>query len=811
MKKNILLLLFSGVFQLGFSQQGVLETNFGLGKFSYVENDNEKQILNAIEYTNDTVFAAGYSGPVTDVSLPNAEGRFVYKDRFFYYNNKNHNKIAVSIGDEGSRANAIKYSKGYVYLAGYSKDKNRKSFAVVKIHARTGALVVSPSFNRDSKVITDFTGNDEANTIDIKNNKIWVAGKAGVNAVIVRYNVTNGYVDKTFNQKGFMLYPIGTQSEIKSLKILPDDKMLIAGTTNNGAQSDFFIARLNPDGTYDSSFGTNGIKTIDFFGGNDQLNVMKILYNGKIMLGGSCTRMVNNIDAALVKLNADGSYDTSFGGAGKVTYDEGTKEDVVNDVDAKVNASSQEIIYAIGYKKPGVYKDVLYREFDADGSTFASGPAVNNLSNYDDYLVAGAFDVLPVGNFTSPMTMYGNLFCREATGNYIQFNKLGSSMTMLPVECGSSYATEINNIKVRQDGKIYVLYQNQLKRYLDNGTPDLSFGNNGTFTGMAASEFDLLPNNKVVANVFIYGTNTQRYSVILDDNGKIIDNFEFKNLPGADQRYINKIIYSAAENKMYAYYSSYGTQFSSPVMCRYNLDGTIDDSFANNNKYIPVIQKYGSYDADLTKSDVNSQRIVTIDFKTDKKIIKQYDLDGNPSGSFGTIGTMEIPYTPDTNFIFKKVALDNLNNVYIITEKTENFNTTLLVEKYNSTGTLDTSYGNGGIFEYAYNSADSNAHFYNINVQGDNKLLMAGKRGKLFVDNDGYTIRVNTNGTLDTSFSIQNDGVFSDREDGNPNDFFENISAMGITPNNEIIIGGLNKNRSTGNAITYTAKIKKLK
>lgn len=126
MKKNILFLLFLGFSPLAFSQQGILDTNFGLGQFSYVENDNEKQILNAIEYANDTVFAAGYSGPVTDASYPNADGNFVYKDRFFYYNNKNHNKIVVAIGDEGSRANAIKYNAGYVYLAGYSKDKNRK-------------------------------------------------------------------------------------------------------------------------------------------------------------------------------------------------------------------------------------------------------------------------------------------------------------------------------------------------------------------------------------------------------------------------------------------------------------------------------------------------------------------------------------------------------------------------------------------------------------------------------------------------------------------------------------------------------------
>lgn len=810
MRKNIQLLLFLGCFQLGFSQQGILDSNFGLGQFNYVENDNGKKILTAIEYTNDTVFAAGYSSAGTTASSPYTEGSFAYKDTFFYYNGKNHNRISVSVGDEGSRANAIKHYGSYVYLAGFSKDKNKKSMAVVKIHAANAVVPLSQDFNRDAKVIADFTGDDEANAIDIKNNKIWVAGRAGDKSVIVRYNLANGYIDKTFNQKGFIFYPIGTKSEIKSLKILSDDKILIAGTTNNGTHTDFFIARLNPDGTYDTSFGNNGIRTIDFFGQNDQLNVMKVLYNGKIMLGGSCTKTSVNIDAALVKLNGDGTFDTSFGGTGKVSYDEGTKEDVINDVDAKINNNNEEVTYAIGYKKPGTYKDVLYRQFYPDGSAYTFGPTVNNLSNYDDYLVAGAFGVLPTGDFLSPLTMFGNRFCREATGNYIQFNSLGSSMTSIPSDCGAAYATGVSSIKVRPDGKIYVLYQNQLKRYLNDGTPDLSFGTNGTFTGMLTSEFDLLPNNKIVANTFVYGTATQRYNIILDDSGKIIDNFEFKNLSGSDQRYINKIVYSTAKNKMYAYYSSFGSSFTSPVMCRYNLDGTIDTSFAGNNQYIPV-KTNASGDTDLTKVDMNSQRIVTIDFTTDKKIIKQYDLDGNPAAGFGTAGTVEIPYTPNNDFAFKKVVLDYLSNIYIITEKTENFNYTLLVEKYNSAGVLDTSYGNGGVFEYAYNSANSSVKFYNVKVQNDNKILISGERQKQFVENNGYMIRLNPNGTLDTTFSIQNDGVFSELEDNNPNDFFENISATGITTDNKLIVGGLNKSRGAGNVIIYTAKIKRLK
>jgi|GEM_PF-3108258 len=809
MKKYIFLVLLLGLFTSAFSQQGILDSNFGLGEYNFVDNENN-EVITAVEFANGTLYATGYKTISNDY-----HNYFPNKDSFFFYNQTTNKRADISIGDNGSRANAIKYYQNYIYLAGYSKDKNNKSIAVVKIHAEDGEIPNQGDFNRDGKIITDLTNDDEANAIDIKNNKVWVAGKSGDQSIIVRYNLSTGYVDKTFNQKGFMMYNIGTKSEIKQFKILSDNKMIIAGTTNNGANTDFFVAKLNSDGSYDTSFGMNGVLTVDFLGMDDRLNSMKILDNGKILLGGYCTKTSVNIDGAIARVNANGTLDTTFKSTGKMNYEGGSKEDVFNYLDVKKNNWNEEIIHAIGYKKNTNYKDLFYIKFYADGSLYGSSN-VNNLSFYDDYLIAGAFGVFPEEEASSGlMTMFANVFCRESSG-YFQAFASTAGISALPASCGEISSSDILNvekIKIRQDGKFYVLYQNKLKRYLSNGNIDLSFGDKGTFNEMRVSQFDLLPDNKLVAVIYKDGISTSNYSVIISDDGKIIDNFLFKNFPDTYQQYLKRMDYSPVTNKLYAYQTTpFQTSLPNPIMYRYNLDGTVDASFANNNQYIPIIGSYGnSAGADFAKIDLTSEGIVTIDFTTDKKIITCYDLDGNLVSGFGNNGILQIPFTSNNDIIFKKILLDNANNIYLITEKFENFNRKIEIEKYNSYGSSDSSYGNNGIYSYSYDSTNSDVYFYDAKIQDDDKLLISGKRNKLSESIHGFVLRLNTDGTIDSTFGGQNNGVFSDLQSNNPNDFFETITTMELTSDNKIIIGGINKTISAGNGPSYSSKIKKLK
>src|SRR5262245_1531589 len=84
----------------------------------------------------------------------------------------------------------------------------------------------------------------------------------------------------------------------------------------------FVLARYNADGSLDSSFGTGGADgdgrvTTDFGFGGDGIFRVRIQSDGKIVAGGFASNGTNR-DFALARYNPDGSLDQTFGGGGKV-------------------------------------------------------------------------------------------------------------------------------------------------------------------------------------------------------------------------------------------------------------------------------------------------------------------------------------------------------------------------------------------------------------------------------------------------------------------------------------------------------------
>jgi uncharacterized delta-60 repeat protein len=96
----------------------------------------------------------------------------------------------------------------------------------------------------------------------------------------------------------------------------PDGKLVVAGTATYGG-SDMTVTRLLPDGSPDATFGRGGTFTLDLsyqdFGFD-----LALLPNGKVLLLGEAARLGTGYDTALVRLNADGTPDGSFGIGGVV-------------------------------------------------------------------------------------------------------------------------------------------------------------------------------------------------------------------------------------------------------------------------------------------------------------------------------------------------------------------------------------------------------------------------------------------------------------------------------------------------------------
>ncbi len=205
----------------------------------------------------------------------------------------------------------------------------------------TGAL--DPSFGTGGKVTSHFGGGDIADTVLIQpDGKIVVVGTSypqsgsGADFAVARYN-TNGTFDTSFGFGGAILIHIPSLGNVAQSAVLqPDGKILIAGqvqftiaTTqpSQPAQIDFALARVNPDGSMDTSFGNGGIVTTSF-GFIDVGVDVALQSNGKIVVVGHTEFSFNGGNIALARYNSNGSLDSSFGAMGKIVLDvgEGTSD-----------------------------------------------------------------------------------------------------------------------------------------------------------------------------------------------------------------------------------------------------------------------------------------------------------------------------------------------------------------------------------------------------------------------------------------------------------------------------------------------------
>jgi uncharacterized delta-60 repeat protein len=222
---------------------------------------------------------------------------------------------------------------------------------------------------------TDSYG-DEAQAVALQcDGKIVVAGTSALQIspggyrprlALARLN-SNGTLDTSFGSGGKVIVDYYFP-DANGVAILPDGKIVV-GTSYAFS---FAVLRFNADGTLDSGFGSGGI-------GSDSTSSPKCLTvqpDGKIVQGGGDPACV------LVRYNSDGSRDSSFGDGGHVIASVSGDEDQV--VDAAIQADGKIVtaIQDLGSANP--FHDFWLARFNVDGSfdtTFGSGGKVHTFFN----------------------------------------------------------------------------------------------------------------------------------------------------------------------------------------------------------------------------------------------------------------------------------------------------------------------------------------------------------------------------------------------------------------------------------------------
>ena len=384
----------------------------------------------------------------------------------------------------------------------------------------------------------------------------------GTNRYFVARLNADGSLDTSFNPE--TVYPGFSSRQVSSAALQPDGKILIGGyfTTANGSAT---IARLNTNGVLDASFNPGT-------GANDVYSVA-MQTDGKVLIAGLFTA-VNGISRNRVaRLNANGSLDTSFN-PGTATTDSVNVNVLALQTDGKV---------LIGGAFTSVNSASRHRieRLNGDGaldSSFVPGTGANN-------------DVRAVAVQPDSKVLIGGVF---VTVNGVGRNRIarlhGDGSLDASFNPGTGANSHVYSVAFQPDGKVVIggvftavngTNRNRIARLNADGSLDTSF-NPGTGANDEVDSIAVLADGKMLIGGGFTGVNGISRGRIarLNANGSVDGSFN----PGAGTGGIlNPFVYSVAvraDGK-----AVIGGNFTSVngtirnYIARLNADGSLDTSF----------------------------------------------------------------------------------------------------------------------------------------------------------------------------------------------------------------------------------------
>jgi uncharacterized delta-60 repeat protein len=230
--------------------------------------------------------------------------------------------------------------------------------------------ILDTSFDQDGLVLTDLSAGADFGTamVLLPDGKLLVGGEVSgtynVDVGVARYN-PDGSLDTTFGTGGWVSTDLYGNDEAAAIAVQPDGKILLGCT----AVFDFYLVRYNMDGNLDAAFGTGGWVRTDFLGSEDEAKAVAVQPDGRIIVAGYAMDSNYKYDFALVRYLADGSLDTSFGVGGKVTTDLTGDNDQARGIAIQPDGK---IIVVGPAKHTGYFHDFAVARYNSNGTLDAS-------------------------------------------------------------------------------------------------------------------------------------------------------------------------------------------------------------------------------------------------------------------------------------------------------------------------------------------------------------------------------------------------------------------------------------------------------
>ncbi len=375
---------------------------------------------------------------------------------------------------------------------------------------------------------------------------------------------------------------------------------------------------------------------------------------------------------------------------------------------------------------------------DVDAATYQFDPTFNgvgyvthnNAAGGDSGDFARAIAMQPDGKYVTAGESRGTSIdmavWRYNTDGTLDTTFNGVGYAVHSNAAGGTFTDTARSVQVQNDGKIVIVGnsadadftgQMVIWRYNANGTLDTTFGGTGFVVYSSAQ----------------YEPNQANSLVILSDGKYLITG-----------------------------YSDYDM-----IIWRYNSNGTLDTTFGGTGfvKYTSptpfdpvegsgiVVQEDGKY--------------VVTGWRGNGMMIWRYNTNGSLDTSFNSTGYVVF----GGSYKAKAVGIDS-NNKIVVAGETTDASHDMMVWRYNSNGTIDTTFNGVGYnsFNGPGNSWDA---AWSIYIQGDDKYVLAGYTTGATTQEDMAIWRYNNNGTLDTTFNGTGYITHNNPAGGNPNDSYE--------------------------------------
>lgn len=681
-------------------------------------------------------------------------------------------KQTIAFGTAGDRAFGVAVdSLDRIVAAGYTQTGSNTDFAVARL---TVAGALDNSFDGDGRqTITFGAQTDGAKCVTVDSlNRVVVAGSisnGSIGSFAVARLTAAGALDATFDGDGRKTVGFGAfGGNANGVAVDSLDRIVLVGSTSNGSNADFAVARLTTAGALDSSFDGDGRQTVGFGASfHDNATSVAIDSLDRVVVAGY-TYTGSNIYFAVARFTAAGALDTSFDGDGKQTIVFGAFEDTARGV--AIDSQDRVVVAGDTYD--------VYRDFAAARLT-----------------VAGALDGSFDGDGRKTLDLKAN---SNGTGNAVAVDSLGRT-----VVAGVSSGVTV--------------YTFAVARYTPAGALDATFGGTGIVSFAFGAVYDFLfgmtidsLDRVVLAGYTENGSGSDFAVARLTAAGALDASFDGdgkQTIPFGTAQFSSTTVAVDSLNRVVVAGTTFNGSNSDFSVARLTVAGALDASFDGDGMQSIT---FGTGDDTAAGVAIDSLDRVVVAGTTENASVADFavarlTVGGTLDSSFDGDGKQTIDFGASYEAAFG-VAIDSLNRVVVAGYSFNGSDNDFAVSRLTVAGALDPSFDGDGRQTISFGTTNEGAA--GVAVDSLDRVVASGGASD-GLNSNWAVARLTSAGAVDSSFDA----------DGRQTITFlggvESATGVAVTSADRVVVGGYSEfnghfvavARLTGDTTTASAQV----